>query len=294
MSLMILYMNTNNFRNSNLFQYTISRTFSVKGIGLHTGELCQINLSPANLNKGIYFIRKDIDTFHIPAKSNFILNTHLNTSIGFNANSAIRTIEHLMASLIALKISNLRVEVYGPEIPILDGSASCWTQLIINSRIKIQQLPLKINFLKRIMFIKCQDSFLLVFPSKVFSITYGIDFESTRIISKQWFTHFPQMYGEFHLLISAARTFGILRQVKFLKKMGMVQGANLRNAWLCTNNIWLNDLSKFDNEPVKHKVLDLLGDLNLTTNFMTMKIIAYKSNHTLHIGLSKAIKNQKP
>nr|WDA98865.1 UDP-3-0-acyl N-acetylglucosamine deacetylase [Sciadococcus taiwanensis] len=276
---------------SSFYQSTIYSPISVKGIGLHTGEVSQVNLLPEKENTGIYFVRKDLSNSSIAAKTDFVIDTNFSTTLGFSSRHSIKTIEHLMASIIMLGISNLRIEVYGPEIPIMDGSAYNWIEMLKKSRLKSQTSPLTLYTLVRPICINIEDSFILAFPAPRFSISYGINFSQTTIIGNQWFHSNTEDINTFKNLLSSARTFGLLKNVKQLKQIGLIQGANLRNALVCTQTGWINGPLRFENEPVKHKTLDIIGDLALLGSLPAIKILAYKSSHNLHIELAKTIKN---
>ena len=267
----------------------LKQAFEVSGVGLHSGTTTTVKVSPASPGKGKYFIRTDLPHRpQISATVKSVSQTTLSTELAV-ANAKVRTVEHLLAALSASGIKDACIEVDGVEIPLLDGSAKLWIEAIERAGIITQNNQASdIKVLTPIVVREPDsDSFVAAIPAAKTCFTYGIDFPY-KAIAKQWHTWHPDT-EDFATEIAPARTFGFAEQIEQLKKAGLIKGGNLDNALVCSHEGWLNPPLRFTNEPARHKLLDLVGDISLLGSFPQAHFIAYKASHKLHIELAKKL-----
>lgn len=268
-------------------QQTLANPVKCTGIGLHSGARVTVCLLPAPPNQGRYFVRTDLpDHPVIPAQPQAVHQTLLSTELAAGE-ATVRTVEHLLASLVGLGIDNLRIEVDGPELPLLDGSAQDWVRLLSSVECQRQPAPRRQGYLTRPISIYQDDAFVAAFPAPSCRLTYGIDFD-VPAIGNQWFSWSPTT-TPFQQAVAPARTFGLAAQLDQLRANGLIKGGSLDNALVCDQQGWLNPPLRFDNEPVRHKLLDLVGDLSLVGNLPQAHIVAYKASHRLHVQLATAL-----
>lgn len=269
-------------------QRTIKRAISCTGLGLHTGKKINLTLCPAEPNRGIIFIRKDISKrVEIEARVENVVDTRLATTLGKDG-IRISTVEHLLAALYGLGIDNLIVEVDGPEIPILDGSAAPFVYLLQAAGITEQEEAKKFLIVKKKIEVTHGDSKVTILPYNLFRVSCTIDFDHPllRTQSLSLICDTPTFQGE----ISKARTFGFLKEVELMRSMGLARGGSLENAIVIDEYRILNEEGlRYPDEFVRHKMLDLLGDLSLLGAYMIGHIRAYKSGHYLNCKTVKAI-----
>ncbi|HEY9826184.1 MAG TPA: UDP-3-O-acyl-N-acetylglucosamine deacetylase, partial [Stenomitos sp.] len=216
----------------------------------------------------------------IPAQIATLHQTVLSTELKADQ-ATVRTVEHLLAALAALGIDNARIELDGPEVPLLDGSALPWTQAILDVG-WTEQTSLKPTYtLHAPIVVQKGDAFVAAVPADHLCLTYGIDFANPAI-GRQWCSIHIE---EFAACIAPARTFGFADEVEKLRASGLIKGGSLENALVCGPQGWLNPPLRFSNEPVRHKLLDLIGDLSLLGALPKAHILAYKASHTLHTDL---------
>jgi len=272
-------------------QYTLERSVKAVGIGLHTGEKVSLKINPSPANTGICFVRCDLSPEQvIPARAEYVVNTNFAISIGTKRGS-ISTIEHLMAALLGAGIDNALVEIDGPEVPAMDGSAAPFFSLLQKAGLKSQAEPRRYIEILEPVAVSRGDKSLVVEPCKNFRVSFKIEFEHP-LIAKQSFSGkiTPQTF-ERH--ISRARTFGFLKELEFLKKNGLARGGSLENAIVLDETSIFNDGGlRFSDEFVRHKVLDLIGDLYLLGAPILGKVKAVKSGHALHYLLIQKLLNR--
>jgi UDP-3-O-[3-hydroxymyristoyl] N-acetylglucosamine deacetylase len=276
-------------------QQTLAAEITQTGVGLHTGVNVEVRILPAEAGSGRYFVRVDLsDTPIIPAQVAAVNQTVLSTQLG-KAEASIRTVEHLLAALAGMGVDNARIEINGPEVPLLDGSAKIWTQSIAQVGLVSQNLPQSQNLppITEPIWVRQDDAFVCALPSTETRFSYGIDFDLPAI-GNQWHSWSPNPDKQnpdnnFAIEIAPARTFGLLHQIEQLQKSGLIKGGNLDNALVCGPSGWLNPPLRFPNEPVRHKILDLVGDLSLLGTFPCAHFLAYKASHNLHIQLAQRI-----
>lgn len=271
---------------------SLSQSFSCYGVGLHTGAETTARVLPAEPGRGRYFVRTDLPgSPEIPARIESVRETMLSTEL-VNGDARIRTVEHLLASLAGLGIDNARIEVDGAEIPLLDGSARSWTSAIAQAGIVEQAAARSTIEMIEPVFVRHGDAFVAALPSLELRFSYGIDFEWSAI-GNQWHSwkFDPATFaGE----IAPARTFGFADQIEQLRANGLIKGGSLENALVCSRDGWINPPLRFSNEPVRHKLLDLIGDLSLLGTFPTAHFLAYKASHGLHTQLVRQLSEVLP
>ncbi|WP_267384145.1 UDP-3-O-acyl-N-acetylglucosamine deacetylase [Cyanobacterium sp. uoEpiScrs1] len=268
---------------------TLREIVTVSGIGLHSGVETQVSILPAQSGEGRYFVRVDLPGNPIiPAEVASVSETTLSTKLS-RGNVAIRTVEHLLSTLIAIGVKDARIEVDGTEIPLLDGSAQEWLKAIICGGVTPSSWSTNSTLLEPI-WVRDGDAFVAAIPAFETRFTYGIDFPYPAI-GNQWHSWNPNI-DSFEKDIAPARTFGFADQIEKLQKMGLIQGGSLKNALVCDHEKWLNLPLRFENEPARHKLLDLIGDLSLLGTIPQGHFLAYKASHKLHIQLAMAIKKK--
>jgi UDP-3-O-[3-hydroxymyristoyl] N-acetylglucosamine deacetylase len=270
-------------------QHTIAGEIYQTGVGLHSGITTNVRILPAPAGNGRYFVRVDLpDAPIIPAQIAAVNQTVLSTQLG-KGEASVRTVEHLLASLAGMGVDNARIEIDGPEVPLLDGSARIWADSIDQVGLKPQQSAENhINLaVKEPIWVYQDDAFVCALPAAETRFSYGIDFDLPAI-GNQWHS-WSLAAASFAAEIAPARTFGLLHQIEYLQKTGLIKGGSLDNALVCGPEGWLNPPLRFANEPVRHKMLDLVGDLSLLGIFPQAHFLAYKASHNLHIQLAQQI-----
>jgi UDP-3-O-[3-hydroxymyristoyl] N-acetylglucosamine deacetylase len=260
-------------------QRTLKQRASIRGIGLHSGAEVRLTLAPAPSDSGIVFA---VGRDEIPALSEFVVDTTMNTSIG-RGKTRVGTVEHLLAALAGCGIDNARVEVEGPEVPILDGSSEPFVRLIREAGIHEQRATRRYLMMRRSVAVTEGDKVARLSPARggKFSISYTIDFHHP-LISDQ--TCKVEM-GEraFQKEIARARTFGFKRDVERLHRAGLARGGSLANAVVVDDfNILNPEGLRFPDEFVRHKILDAVGDLSLLGMPVIGRLTAVKSGHHLN------------
>jgi UDP-3-O-[3-hydroxymyristoyl] N-acetylglucosamine deacetylase len=276
-----------------LHQRTVQSQIGCTGIGLHTGRKVAITIKPLPPNSGIRFWRSDlVDCPHIAACLENVVDTRLATTIGRNGH-IVSTVEHLMSAFAGMGIDNALVELDGPEIPIMDGSAGPFMYLLRNVGISLQDEVKKFFLIKKPFSLKSGDKNISVYPSRELKITYIIDFDHPLLSEQTYVLRFSG--AAFMKEISRARTFGFLKDVETLKNSGFAQGGSLNNAIVLDDFRVLNsDGLRYRDEFVRHKILDLIGDLHLLGMPIIGHFVINKSGHTLnHVFLTELRKRRK-
>ncbi|WP_138506045.1 UDP-3-O-acyl-N-acetylglucosamine deacetylase [Nostoc sp. PA-18-2419] len=277
-------------------QHTLAGKITQTGVGLHSGVTTQVRILPAQVSSGRYFVRVDLpDMPIIPAQVAAVNHTLLSTQLG-KGEVSVRTVEHLLAALSGMGVDNARIEIDGPEVPLLDGSAKVWTANIAQVGLVSQPIDNRERLaIKQPIWVYQEDAFVCALPAPETRFSYGIDFDLPAI-GNQWYSwsltgELGDASASFAAEIAPARTFGLLHQIEHLQKTGLIKGGSLDNALVCGPEGWVNPPLRFANEPVRHKILDLVGDLSLVGNFPVAHFLAYKASHNLHIQLAKEIFN---
>ena len=275
-------------------QQTISNAILVNGVGLHSGINVSMKLIPADKDYGIKFFRTDLNSKNnqIDAIWSNVSNTQLSTTISNKFGVSVSTIEHLMSALSGLHIDNLKIEIDGPEVPIMDGSSKDFVDLIESMPTKKLDKNKKIIKINRNIRVNKEDSFVELKPNNQFSIDFEIDFPSP-IISKQS-CQLQLVNGNYKSDIASARTFGFERDVNMLRSNGLALGGSLENAVVVGESKILNkDGLRFKDEFVRHKILDSIGDLYLAGAPIQGYFFGNKSGHSLNNLLLKSLFSDK-
>lgn len=269
---------------------TIASPAICQGIGLHSGESVCVKLLPAPLGTGLVFVRVDRpESPQIPAQVAIVQQTMLSTELVTPAGN-VRTVEHLLAALWGQGITDVWIEVDGGELPLLDGSALEWVQAIESAGRQPLGTTIDRPVLEDPVWVREGDMFVAAIPSPELRFSYGIDFDLPAI-GNQWQSWSPSREA-FAQTIAPARTFGLEHQIEQLRSAGLIQGGSLDNALVCGAEGWINPPLRFPNEPVRHKLLDLIGDLSLVGNALPIAhYCAYKASHRLHTQLAAQLAN---
>ena len=276
-----------NPNNSN--QQTIKNEILLAGIGLHSGKQVELQLKPAEIDNGIKFIRTDkIKDNVINAVWSNVTETVLSTTISNKGGLKISTIEHLMRALSGLHIDNLNIYINAYEVPIMDGSSRPFVDAIEDTGIKIQSKKRKILNVKKVIEVKNNDSSVKIIPNKQFSIDFEIDFPS-QLVSKQS-CQLQLINGNYKADIAAARTFGFEKDVEHLRSNGLALGGSLDNAVVVGERKILNkDGLRYNDEFVRHKILDSIGDLYIAGSPIIGYFYGNKSGHYLNNQLLRKL-----
>ena len=275
--------------NNNTYQQTLSEPLLIEGIGLHSGIEVSMKLIPAESNTGIKFYRTDLKKNNeIDALWSNVSNTQLSTTISNIYGAKVSTIEHLMSALSGLHIDNLKIEINGPEVPIMDGSSKDFVDLIESIPLKNLNQKRKIILIKKNIKVKNDNGKVELKPNNQFSIDFEIDFPS-KIISKQS-CQLQLVNGNYKTDIASARTFGFEKDVDKLRSNGLALGGSLENAVVVGENRILNEEGlRFKDEFVRHKILDSIGDLYLAGAPIQGYFLGSKSGHHLNNLLLKSL-----
>jgi UDP-3-O-[3-hydroxymyristoyl] N-acetylglucosamine deacetylase len=262
-------------------QRTLKSEVSCTGIGLHSGNKVSMVLKPAPPDTGIRFVRKDLPkALEIQAVNGNVTDTNMSTSVGHNG-SGVSTVEHLTAAFFGLGIDNVRVELDGPEVPIMDGSAAPFVFLIKSAGIRTQKSPKQFLVVKKRFRVEDEDRSITIHPSRELKVTYTIEFNHPLIKNQRYFLRFSG--GDFVREISRARTFGFLKDIHLLRENGLAMGGSLDNAIVIDEFRVLNeDGLRYPDEFVRHKILDFLGDLALLGKPVIGHFVVEKSGHFLN------------
>lgn len=270
-------------------QTTISRSISISGTGLHTGAQVNLTLKPAPENTGYVFVRTDLDNFEIPASVEYISHCSYATTL-MRKGVVLSTCEHLLSALRGSGVDNCFIEIDSIELPIMDGSSENFIELIEQAGV-VRQNARRRHFrvLSKVK-VKEGDRMMSIEPSDKFEIECLIDFKHP-FINKQ-VLHYVSGNGSFRSQIASARTFGFTQEIEMLRKANLARGGSLENAIVLTPDGMLNETPlRFDDEFVRHKVLDIIGDLALLGMPVQGKVVAEKSGHSVHAQLmSKLLK----
>ena len=274
---------------NNIQQQTISKPITIKGVGLHSGINVTMKLLPAQANFGIKFYRIDLGIDNVvQALWSNVSNTQLSTTISNSSNASVSTIEHLMSALSGLHIDNLKIEIDGPEVPIMDGSSRDFVNLIESVPVKKLDKKRKTIKVKKNIKVKNNDSSIELKPNNQFSIDFEIDFPS-RFISRQS-CQLQLVNGNYKTDIASARTFGFEKDVEYLRSNGLALGGSLDNAVVVGDNKILNKEGlRFKDEFVRHKILDSIGDLYLAGAPIQGYFCGNKSGHHLNNLLLRSL-----
>ena len=263
-------------------QPTLKRAVRITGIGLHTGKESEITISPADADSGIVFNFKNKEV--IKARVELVTSTNRGTILGSNGHS-IYTVEHILSTLNGMEIDNAEILVEGQEIPSCDGSAKVFVEKIEEAGIEYLDRERKTIDLPEPIWILNGEKGIIAIPNSTLSIYYTVEFP---YIGKQWFLY-KHSSTAYKNEIAPARTFGFEEEIEVLLASGLAKGGSSDNSIVIGSNGYSVPL-RYHNELVRHKLLDLIGDLYLLGARINATVIAVKGGHNLHIELVKRIK----
>lgn len=275
-------------------QRTLKTIIKATGVGVHTGDKVYLTLRPAAANTGIVFRRTDLDpVVEIPAQVQYIGDTSLSTCLQKDG-VKVATVEHLLSALNAFAIDNLYIDVTSPEIPIMDGSSAPFVFLIQSSGIEEQNALKRFIRIKRKVKVTHGDKFASIAPYNGFKVKLSIDFDHPAFqvdLASMEMDFTTQSYVKD---VSRARTFGFLSDYEYIRKNNLALGASLENTVVFDEFKVMNqDGLRYHDEPVKHKVLDAVGDLYLLGHSLIGAFEGYKSGHALNSQLLNALLAKK-
>lgn len=270
------------------FQKTIENVVSYRGVGLHTGKKVTMTLESAPPDWGVVFIREDLpDSPHIKVSVRKVISNLRGTSIG-EGKVKVRTVEHILAALSGLNIDNVTIRIDGEEIPAADGSALPFVKLIQKAKVVQQETPRDFLQVEEPFWLADGSRRLVVLPDEKLKITYTVDFPESPLKSE--FAEFTIDEETFIREIAPSRTFGFMEEVGELRERGLIQGGSLERAVVIDQHGVVNKEGlRFSNEPVRHKILDLIGDLYLLGKPVRAHILAVKSGHLFNVKLTQKL-----
>jgi len=263
-----------------LRQRTLGTDRQVAGVGLHGGQPACLTLRPAARNTGLVFVRTDLVELEIPARAEFTVRANYATVLERDG-AQVSTVEHLLAALYALGVDNARIEIDGPEVPILDGSAAPFVRMIRSAGLVGQAAPRQYLVVTRPVEIIDGEKKIGVYPCREYRVTYAIDFEHPEL-GFQELTASPWGVEAFERMLAPARTFVLEREVEALRRAGLARGGSLENAVVVGDGGILNENLRYADEFVRHKMLDLTGDLALLGHPLRGHVIAFRGGHDMH------------
>ncbi|XP_047342160.1 probable UDP-3-O-acyl-N-acetylglucosamine deacetylase 1, mitochondrial isoform X2 [Impatiens glandulifera] len=296
------------WKSTGSLQNTIASCIKRTGKALHSGEFTTVKISPEVAGKGRYF---EFRSTLIPASINYVQESALCTTLRKDG-LAVRTVEHLLSALEAMGVDNCKILIEGLdnddqsiEVPIFDGSSKEWVDAIeqvglktasdLNGNDREKMAP----FINAPIHVCKGDSFVAAFPSSDVRITYGIDFPQVPAIGCQWFSTSLMDRSFYSKEISSSRTFCVYEEVQRMKDAGLIKGGSAENAIICSaSRGWLNGELRFPDEPCRHKILDIIGDLSLLASsgnqgFPLAHIVAYKAGHSLHASFARELMKRR-
>ncbi len=269
-------------------QKTLKKSIATAGVGLHSGEMVRLWLRPAPAGHGIRIHRLG-STEHIPARVDAAQDLAYATRLGVGE-AAVSTVEHLLAALSGLEIDNVLVELDGPEIPIKDGSALPFVELIERAGVVEQSEPSSSLRVLAPIEVRDGDKWIRVEPAPELVVDYRIAFDNPTIGYQRFVGAIDP--ETFKSALAPARTFGFLKEVDYLRSRGLIRGGSLTNCVVVDGAKILSGELRFNDEFVRHKVMDMIGDLALLEYPLMAKVTAHKAGHSLHAALSRALLEQ--
>ena len=266
---------------SSHLENTISSSIEFAGVGLHSGAPVRMRLLPAPAGSGVVFRRTDLDGFEIPATGRNVAKVSYATSL-MRQGVLISTTEHLLSALLGAGVDNVLVELDNLELPILDGSALPYTQAFREVGLKSQRRRREYLRILKDVEVREGDKFIGVYPGSGYSVSYKIDFPAP--IGRQGY-QVDLATGDYEREIAPARTFGWREDEKKLRDMGLIRGATEESVIVLSRHGVLNGDLRFSDEFVRHKVLDLIGDLALAGHHILGHVVAERAGHAMHTAL---------
>ncbi len=271
-------------------QRTLRRTVTCAGIGLHSGHKVTLSLKPAPADFGIRFQRTDLAGLEIPAHVSHLSGRQQWQTGLVSDKASVETVEHLLAALRSLGVDNACVELNYPEVPIMDGSAAPWVYLIQDAGVRDLAAPRRTIQILRSIHVQQGDKRAALYPADDFKVTYTISFDHPLLRHQQKTLQFDER--AFIDEIAPARTFGFLKEVEMLRQRGLALGGSLENAIVLGETGVLNPL-RFEDEFVRHKILDVIGDLSLVGHPIQGHLVVHCGGHALHTALASELLRQR-
>lgn len=271
-------------------QQTLRRTVNCAGIGLHSGKKVTISLVPAPAGHGIRFRRMDLGGIEIPAHVAHLSGEQQLQTTLVNGKASVETIEHLLSALRGLGIDNVRIDLNHCEVPIMDGSSAPWVYLIQDAGVKVQNVPRKTLKVLRQIQHQQGDKRIALYPFDGFKVSYTITFDHPMLRHQQKTMELDEQV--FVDEVAPARTFGFLKDVEMLRQRGLALGGSLENAVVVGETGVLNPL-RFEDEFVRHKILDVVGDLALVGHAIQGHLVVHRGGHALHTAFAEEILRQR-
>jgi len=273
-----------------LRQRTLKTSIDCTGVALHSGNTVTMTLRPADADTGIVFRRTDVagKGAEIPALWDKVVDTRLCSVLGNEDGVTVSTVEHVMAALAGCGIDNALIELNGPEVPIMDGSSEPFVFLIECAGVREQDVPCRfIRVLKPVM-VRDGDASAALVPADHFAVDMEIDFDSAAV--KRQNLSLGVVNGVFSKELARARTFGFLHEVEAMRAVGLAKGGSLENAIVISGDEIMNgDGLRFDDEFVRHKALDAVGDMYLAGGQLLGAFTGVRSGHALNNKLLRAL-----
>jgi len=266
---------------------TLAAPVDIEGVGLHSGKSIRMQMLPAKAGSGVVFVRTDAGKAEIPADLEHAGPSFYATVIR-KGDLEVRTIEHLMAALYALLVDDVRIEIEGEEVPILDGSSRPFVDAILRAGRKELDRRREYITLVRPVVVTEEEKRIAAYPCREYRVTYAIHFDHPQLGYQELSA---SLWGEtaFADKLAPARTFTFERDVEALRKRGLALGGSLENAVVVGEKGILNPDLRFGDEFVRHKMLDLTGDLSLLARPLRAHVVAYRAGHDLHARLAQRI-----
>jgi UDP-3-O-[3-hydroxymyristoyl] N-acetylglucosamine deacetylase len=269
-----------------MYQTTIQKPVEIVGIGLHKGTPVKLRLEPLEAGSGIVFYRTDVD-ISIPLKPENVVDTQMATVIGKNGH-VISTIEHLLSAIYAYGIDNIRILVDGDEIPVMDGSAASFCMLLDEAGIRSLDKAKKVMIVKKEIVIEDNGKYVKLIPAKDLKYNFTIKFPHPVINKQEYTLEFTK--EAYKNEIARARTFGFIQEVQYLRSKGLALGGSLENAVVLDDKKVLNPEGlRYNDEFVRHKILDAIGDMSLIGMAFVGNYEAFAGSHHLNHLLTKAL-----
>jgi UDP-3-O-[3-hydroxymyristoyl] N-acetylglucosamine deacetylase len=267
-------------------QRTLKRSITCAGIGLHSGKKVTLSLKPAPANSGIVFRRTDLGGVEIPATVANVGTVAYATQLVFG-NACVETVEHVLAALASARIDNAIIELNTPEVPIMDGCSAPFIFLIQECGVRVLAEPRRYLKVVRPITLTRGDKHIALYPSDQFKVSYTISFDhpllrhQSRTMTMSEHTFVDE--------IAPARTFTFLKEVEMLRQNGLALGGSLDNAIVIGDTGVLNSSLRYEDEFVRHKILDLIGDLALVGHPVVAHAVVHRGGHALHTAIAAAL-----
>lgn len=273
-------------------QRTLKKEVSFSGMGLHTGKEVSLRFCPAEEHSGIVFQRIDLPGKPtIPAAIEYVKETSRSTTLGVGS-CCVQTVEHVLAAVHAMQIDNLTIQVSAAEPPIGDGSALTFVEMIESAGICEQNAETSIVFLPTPVYFSQGDTHLVALPSEEYRISYTLHYPATPVIRSQYFSCVISEES-FKKEIATSRTFALYEEITLLMERGLIRGGSLENAVVIKDDvIFSKEGLRYTDEMVRHKVLDLIGDLALVGFHFCAHVIAIRSGHSSNVALGRLMMDE--